>query len=97
MYLDIWQTKSQTDNLKSVQAFTWILAAVILVLGLLAEISVIPLGEAYGVTIMMAFWLLCVPFQPLLQRLQFGLRLVVFLALASIFWFGIFGHFTHWY
>ncbi|MGB6649416.1 MAG: hypothetical protein WBG01_12875, partial [Bacteroidota bacterium] len=32
MYLDIWQTKSETDNLKSVQTFTWILAVTFLLL-----------------------------------------------------------------
>ncbi|MGB6033137.1 MAG: rhodanese-like domain-containing protein [Bacteroidota bacterium] len=32
MYLDIWQTKSETDNLKSVQTFTWILGVTFLLL-----------------------------------------------------------------
>jgi hypothetical protein len=97
MYLDIWQTKTETDNLKSVQALTWILAAVILVLCILAEKSVIPLGTAHAIIMMMAFWLLCVPVQPLLQKKRFGFRLAIFFGLAAIYWFGIFGHFTHRY
>jgi hypothetical protein len=97
MYLDIWQSNTERANLKSIQIFTGILSGVILITGILAESSVIPIGSALAVIMMMAFWLLCVLFQPLLQKIRFGPRLILFLALAAVYWFGIFVHFTQRY
>lgn len=95
MYLDIFKTKSDKENLKSLQITIVLLSAIIMVTILISEAtSWLSRGTERAIVMLMGFWIFCSSFQKYLQRLPNVLRLVIFLTLLVIYWMGIFVYFT---
>lgn len=95
MYLDIFKEKSIEDNFKSLQAYVIILSLVIMVTTVFSELT----GSDFSVTMkaismMTGFWLFCSAFQSQLQKISYPTRLLIFLLLGAIQWFGIFMYFV---
>lgn len=98
MYLDIFKEKSVAENLKSLQAYVIILSSIIMITISLSEIKNTEfIGTMKAITMMMGFWLLCSAFQNYLQKISNPLKLIIFLLLSAIQWFGIFMYFVKKY
>jgi hypothetical protein len=98
MYLDIFKEKSIEENFKSLRAFVVILSLIIMGTIIISEFtSGSFLGTMKAITMMVGYWLFCSAFQHHLQKVSYPARLLIFLLLGTIQWFGIFIYFTERY
>lgn len=95
MYLDIFTEKSTEENFKGLRSYVIILSVIIMGTIIISELTDQTFSNtAKAITMMMGFWLFCSSFQYRIQKISYPMRLIIFLLLGAIQWFGIFIYFT---
>ena len=95
MYLDIFKTKSDKENLKSLQVTTAILSAVIVATIAFSEFTnILSRGLERAVVALLGFWILCLSMQSYLQKQSLALKIIAYAVFLTIYSFVILVYFS---